>query len=150
MGVTIDHAGITVGDLDRAIAFYRDGIGLQVQMVFERDDETIAKVVGMPGARLRIAFMRAGDETTRLELLQYLDPRGQPLDFRSNQPGSGHVCFRVDDVAAAAERLRAAGATLISDGPVELLQGPNAGARVMYLRDPEGAAVEIFQPPSGA
>jgi catechol 2,3-dioxygenase-like lactoylglutathione lyase family enzyme len=150
MGVAIHHAGITVGDLDRAIAFYRDGIGLQVQMVFERDDETIANVVGMPGARLRIAFMRAGDEATRLELLQYLDPRGQPLHFRSNQPGSGHVCFRVDDVVAAAERLRAAGATFISDEPVELLQGPNAGARVMYLRDPDGAAVEIFQPPSGA
>ena len=150
MGLAIHHAGIAVSDLDRAIAFYRDGIGLKVQMVFERDDETIAKVVGMPGARLRIAFMRAGDETTRLELLQYLDPRGQPLSFRSNQPGSGHVCFQVDDVIAVAERLRASGATFISDAPVELLQGPNTGARVMYLRDPDGAAVEIFQPPSGA
>jgi catechol 2,3-dioxygenase-like lactoylglutathione lyase family enzyme len=150
MGLAVHHAGITVSDLDRAIAFYRDGIGLEVQMVFERDDETIARVVGMPGARLRIAFMRAGDESTRVELLQYLDPSGQPLSFRSNQPGSGHVCFQVDDVVAVVERLRAAGATFISDAPVELLQGPNAGARAMYLRDPDGAAVELFQPLSGA
>jgi len=150
MSLAVHHAGVTVSDLDRAIAFYRDGVGLEVQMVFERNDETIGRVVGMPGARLRIAFMRAGDETTRVELLQYLDPRGQPISFRSNQPGSGHVCFRVDDAVAVAERLRTLGATFISDAPVELLQGPNAGARAMYLRDPDGAAVELFQPPSGA
>ena len=142
----IHHAGITVSDLERSVAFYRDLLGLEVLMVFERTTEDIGRIVGYPGARLRIAFLQVPGDSARLELLQYVAPEGTPLKPETNQPGAGHVCFEVDDVRALHERLVAAGTHARASAPVEITQGPNRGVVALYYRDPDGYTVELFQP----
>lgn len=142
----INHAGITVADLERSIVFYRDLLGLSLLDVFERTTEDIGAVVGYPGARLRIAMLRVPGDDVRLELLQYLEPPGVPTHPETRDPGTGHVCFAVDDIHALHGRLAQAGFPARSARPVELTHGPHRGVIALYLRDPDGYTVELFQP----
>jgi catechol 2,3-dioxygenase-like lactoylglutathione lyase family enzyme len=142
----INHAGITVADLDRSLAFYRDLLGLEVQAVFDRTGEDISRILGYPDAYLRIAMLHIPGGSVRLELLQYVRPSGAPQVHETYTPGVGHVCFTVDDVQGWYERLNAAGVECRSDGPVEIVRGPHRGVFAMYLRDPDGYTVELFQP----
>ena len=147
MALGIDHAGITVSDLDRSIAFYRDVLGLEVLVVFERSSADIGRVVGYPDARLRIGFLRAPGDSARLELLQYLTPTGTPQSYETRNPGTGHVCFRVTDIHAVYRQVVAAGLEVRSDGPVEITEGPNRGLLALYFRDPDGYTIELHQAP---
>jgi catechol 2,3-dioxygenase-like lactoylglutathione lyase family enzyme len=140
---------VTVADLDRALAFYRDVLGLEVFVVAERSDATIGQIVGYPGARLKLAFCGVPGDTARVELLEYLEPRGEPAGGETSRPGSGHVCFRVDNIEALYARIVEAGYVPRSTAPVTITEGPNAGARAFYVRDPDGSTVELFQPPPG-
>ncbi|MGE3268502.1 MAG: VOC family protein [Chloroflexota bacterium] len=145
----VHHAGVTVSDLDRSLGFYRDVLGLEVIVVAERTDATIGQIVGYPGARIKLAFCGVPGDTARVELLQYLDPTGAPGDGETFRPASGHVCFRVDDIQAMHEKITAAGYAPRSTTPVEILEGPNTGAKAFYVRDPDGYTVELFQLPPG-
>lgn len=145
----VHHAGVTVTNLDRALAFYRDVLGLEVFVQMERTDPTIGEIVGYPGARLKIAFCGVPGDSARVELLEYVAPTGEPLRPETSQPGSGHVCFRVDEIDALHRRLVTAGFPPRSAAPVTITEGANAGARAFYVRDPDGYTVELFQPPPG-
>jgi catechol 2,3-dioxygenase-like lactoylglutathione lyase family enzyme len=138
------HTGFTVSNMERSLAFYRDLLGMEVLAEFV-PAEYFQRVVGFPGARARIAFLRAPNDAHRLELLEYESPRGEPTPRETNRPGNGHICFYVDDIVAMHRRLSAAGVTFVSD-PIQITAGPNQGARAVYLRDPDGFTVELFQP----
>jgi len=144
------HAGITVASLERSIAFYRDLLGLELMFTMVRDTLDIGDIVGYPGARIRIAFVRVPGDDVAVELLEYVEPRGSARDPETRHPGTGHVCFDVDDIQAHYDRLAAAGVQMRSGGPVELTQGVNKGAFAMYVRDPDGYTVELRQPPPTA
>jgi hypothetical protein len=83
-----------------------------------------------------------------LELLDYEAP-----DKRNNpetaNPGNIHLCLAVEDASAAWKHAVACSARPVSrEGPVEVDGGPNAGARVTYLRIHDGITLELFQPPA--
>jgi catechol 2,3-dioxygenase-like lactoylglutathione lyase family enzyme len=80
-----------------------------------------------------------------LELLQYVSHPGAPTPRETNRPGNGHLCFKVSDIHGACQELRQRGVTLLSD-PVEITAGVHAGSFGVYLRDPDGFTVELFQP----
>jgi lactoylglutathione lyase len=145
----VHHAGVTVANLDRALAFYRDVLGLEVFVVAERTDATIGQIVGYPGARIKLAFCGVPGDSARVELLEYLEPRGESGGGDTFRPGTGHVCFRVSDIEALYARISEAGYAPRSTAPVTINEGPNAGARAFYVRDPDGYTVELFQPPPG-
>jgi catechol 2,3-dioxygenase-like lactoylglutathione lyase family enzyme len=145
----VHHAGVTVSNLDRALAFYRDVLGLEVFFTAERGDDTIGEIVGYPGAKIKLAFCGVPGDSARIELLEYLEPRGDGADGETFRPASGHVCFVVDDIEALYRRIVDASFTPRSTAPVTIAEGPNAGARAFYVRDPDGYTVELFQPPPG-
>jgi catechol 2,3-dioxygenase-like lactoylglutathione lyase family enzyme len=82
-----------------------------------------------------------------IELFQYLAPSGRVADVESKNVGAAHLCFIVDDLDALYARLRAEGVDSFVSPPVEVDTGINAGGRALYLRDPDGIRVELFQPP---
>jgi lactoylglutathione lyase len=143
----VHHAGVTVANLDRSLAFYRDVLGLEVFAVAERRNETIGAIVGYPGAAIKLAFVGVPGDSARVELLEYMEPRGDGPDGETFRPATGHVCFRVDDIDDLYVQIADAGYTPRSPGPVSITEGPNAGARAFYVRDPDGYTVELFQPP---
>lgn len=145
----IYHTGLTVSDIERSIAFYRDVLGLQLYRRQTGTAPYLGTVTGFPGVRLEIALLRTPDGGGMLELLQYVSHPAEATDRATNRPGNVHVCFRVADIHAAAADLRRRGVPLVSD-PVEITAGVHRGAYALYLRDPDGITLELFQPAPAA
>jgi len=105
MKVTLDHVGIAVGALDAALAFYRDVLGLELDVPED-----------VPSQRVRAHFIAVGEST--LELLEATTEDSPIAKFVAKSgPGLHHVCLRVDDINAALAELKARGVRVIDETP---------------------------------
>ena len=138
-----NHTSFTVGDLDRMIAFFVDGLGFRLLSRGPRDDALIARMTGIAGASLEIAFVEAAGQ--RIELISYFGPPDRTVvRSRLCDSGSAHVGFDVDDADAAVAMARRYGFELAGE-IINIDAGPNRGRRVCYVRDAEGITVEFLQ-----
>jgi len=131
MNLSIHHIAIAVHDLEAALAFYRDALGLEVT---ERRE--------VPEEGVEIAFLPAGEG--EIELLQPLNEASSVAQFLEKRgEGLHHVCLAVDDVGAAMERLRAAGARLLSDEPRVNVHG----TRYVFVhpKSAHGVLLELYE-----
>jgi lactoylglutathione lyase len=144
---SVYHVGFTVTDIERSIEFYRDVLGMSLYRRQQGTAPYLSTITGFEGVRLEIALLKAPDGGGMLELLQYVSHPAPPTERETNRPGNGHLCFRVADIHAACAELRQRGVRLISE-PVEITAGVHQGAYGVYLRDPDGFTVELFQPPA--
>lgn len=152
--VRADHVGVTVPDLDAAVAFYTDAFGAvelyrqgpfdaaEIPPTADGRDWTEAHV-DVPGARLRFAVLRLGEDFM-LELFEY----ERPDDAARNPPrncdaGGHHLALRVEDIDAACEFLRRRGVRLLER--IEIDEGPAAGLRANYVLDPWGNYIELVE-----
>ena len=143
----LHHTCYTVSDLDRSLAFYRDVLGCEVLAEQEKERGYLAAIVGYPDAHVRMAHLRAPGSDHVIELFEYLTPRGERADVEPRNVGASHLCFLVDDLPALYEELRGRGVESFVSPPVEVDTGINRGGYALYLTDPDGIAVELFQPP---
>jgi methylmalonyl-CoA/ethylmalonyl-CoA epimerase len=132
---SIDHIGVAVEDLEAAIAIHRDTYGMPLV-----HRETISE------QGVEAALLDVGD--SHVELLAPLGadtPVGKFLAKRG--PGLHHVAYRVDDVAAALDDLRAAGLRLIDEEPRTGIRG----SQVAFLHPSSsgGVLTELVQPAAG-
>ena len=141
--------GFTVSDMDRSIAFYTSVLDFEELSDDEVAGEAYERLEGVFGVRMRVVRLRLGDE--RLQLTEYLAPRGRPApaDSRSNDRWFQHVAIIVSDMDSAYARLRRNKVEHASTGPQLLPRTiPNAaGIRACYFRDPDGHPLEILQFP---
>jgi len=137
---TIHHVAVSVRDVDRQVAFYRDVLGFEVEWDMDhRSGEALDRVVGLQDVDLRIVMLKGYG--LRLELLQYHRPRGrEPAPVRQCDPGLVHFAISVSDIQGVYERLCAAGVSF--NCPPQNLR---PGVWATYFRDPEGVTVEIIQ-----
>jgi catechol 2,3-dioxygenase-like lactoylglutathione lyase family enzyme len=140
------HTSFTVANLDRSLEFFRDWLGLEVVFTREVSDAYFSRIVGIPGCRVKAALLRLPGGAHHIELFEYLSPSGHPHQPRPCDPGSSHLSFLVDDLPALHARLCTQGVAFVSE-PVRIEAGPNAGGYGVYLRDPNGILIELFQPP---
>jgi catechol 2,3-dioxygenase-like lactoylglutathione lyase family enzyme len=145
MITSTNHTSFTVSNLDRSIAFYRDLLGFELTSLAERDPAFSAKITGVPGAHLRVAYVRAPGHS--IELIQYLSPPGIKLDLRTSNIGCAHIAFNVDGLRKMYSELKAKGVHFKSE-PLEVFAGPNKGAVAVYLTDPDGITLEFIQSPT--
>lgn len=143
----IQHTGFTVTDLERSVAFYRDALGFEVFAEAERQGGYFAAIVGYPDTHVRMALVRPRGSGHHLELFQYVSPEPRTVDLEPRLVGATHVCLIVDDLPALYERLLSAGVDTFFTPPVEVDTGINKGGFALYLRDPDGIILELFQPP---
>jgi catechol 2,3-dioxygenase-like lactoylglutathione lyase family enzyme len=148
---SVDSVGITVNDLDRAVAFYSNVLGFERLSEAEVTGEKYERLYGVFGLRLRTATLRLGDE--RVELMEFLVPRGRPIpaDSKSNDGWFQHVAIIVSDMDRAYRHLRQHKVRHASSGP-QLLPAwnPNAGGiEAFYFRDPDGNHLEVLRFPAG-
>jgi methylmalonyl-CoA epimerase len=105
MKAVLDHIGIAVANLDDALRFYRDALGLEIEAPEEVASQRVrAHFVPVGGAALEL--LEATADTS--PIAKYLAKRG---------PGIHHITLRVDDIRAALDRLKAHGVRLIDDVP---------------------------------
>ena len=101
----LDHVGIAVGELEQALAFYRDALGLTVEAPEDVASQRVrAHFVPAGGSALELLEATSGDSP----IARFLERRG---------PGLHHLTLRVDDIAATLERLKAHGVRLIDEHP---------------------------------
>lgn len=145
----IHHLGMTVSDIERSIHFYRDTLGMTLVGRRECVEEGyVAQQTGYDGVQLSVASFRIRpDSPNSLEVVQYLNHTGEPVDTSTNRPGGTHLCILVDDLVTAYEQLKSQGVRFKS-APVEITAGPNRGGKVIYFFDPDNYVLEMFEPPT--
>jgi methylmalonyl-CoA epimerase len=131
MKATLDHIGIAVANLEEALRFYRDALGLEIETPEE-----------VPSQRVRAHFIPAGDSA--LELLEATDEESPIAKYIARRgPGLHHITLRVDDIVGALARLKSRGVRLIDDTP-----RPGAhGSLVAFIHpsSAHGVLVELKQ-----
>jgi catechol 2,3-dioxygenase-like lactoylglutathione lyase family enzyme len=131
--VRLHHAGISVPDLDRALKWYCDALGLKPGFRFE------VRPAGLRGA------FAVGDDGSGIELLEQAG--ATPGASRPDPPaanaihGYNHVCFEVDDLDVVYTRLVEGGAT----GVWAPRDSPEPGVRMAFVTDPDGNLIELVQ-----
>jgi catechol 2,3-dioxygenase-like lactoylglutathione lyase family enzyme len=142
----LHHASRTVGDMDRALAFYRDLIGLRVVADEELSGEAIERTTQVAGARIRCVELGSPGPQPRalVELLQYRAPDGAAIHLRLCDLGAHHLCFEVADIELAHQRLVQAGIDFTCP-PQRIAGGFFAGQQCAYCTDFEGLVVELWQ-----
>jgi catechol 2,3-dioxygenase-like lactoylglutathione lyase family enzyme len=140
------HTGITVSDVERSVAFYRDVLGFEVVRSIECRGPIFEKVTGVRGADMLIADVRAPDGHL-IELLQYRSPVGTKSESRPCDPGSLHIAFLVEDIESVIVQVRRAGVIPVSPSIPVFPPGRSEGLRAIYTRDPDGVVIEFIQQP---
>lgn len=129
----LNHVAIAVPDLDAASRLYRDSLGAQV-----------SEQVPQPAHGVTVVFVAL--DNSKIELLHPLGENSPIQGFLDRNPAGGihHLCFEVEDILAARDKLRASGARVLGDGE------PKIGAHdkpVLFLhpKDFTGALIELEQ-----
>jgi catechol 2,3-dioxygenase-like lactoylglutathione lyase family enzyme len=91
------HTGFIVQDLEKAVDFYTNVLGLRVAMRMERQGAFIDQVLGFNGAHIKGAFVDLG-QGHQLELIQYLNPASGPGGINRNDLGASHLAFYVENI----------------------------------------------------
>ena len=143
--IAADHTGITVADLERSLAFWQGVLGFELSHRPHHTGDLASEVTGVPGAEISIAVLKGYGH--KIELLEYIAPADRRrVNIRPCDVGSLHVAFTVDDLDAVLSAIAASGWRAVGK-PQTLESGPNAGKRVVYVRDPDGTTIEFMQPP---
>jgi catechol 2,3-dioxygenase-like lactoylglutathione lyase family enzyme len=144
--IAADHTGITVGNLERSLAFWRDVLGLELSHTAHQTGELAREITGVTGSEIKLAVLKTPGGH-KIELLEYLAPPDRKhSDVRPCDVGHVHVALLVDDLDAVLDRIAASG-WKAAGKPQTLKMGPNAGKCVVYVRDPDGTTIEFMQPP---
>ena len=129
----LNHVAIVVPDLEAASAIYRDTLGAQVSEPLELTEHGVITVfVELPN--------------TKIELLHPLGIDSPIARFLQNNPSGGmhHICYEVEDIAAAATKLRESGARVLGDGKPKL-GAHNKPVLFLHPKDFCGTLIELEQ-----
>jgi methylmalonyl-CoA epimerase len=130
----IHHVAVVVRDLEASLTFYRDTLGLDLEVVED-----------IVGDRVRIAFLPVGE--SKIELVSPTDDTtGVARFLASKGEGFHHVCLEVADLAAELTRLGIDGVELIDSAPRRGAEGPVA---FLHPRSCHGVLVELIEAPGG-
>ena len=141
----LSHTAICVRDLDVSVAFY-EKLGLHKFFEFTHDDPIAGAVVGVETRKVRMAFMRLGNNPLEpfLDIVQFVDPptQGEPYPTLNNV-GICRVAFAVQDIDQVYERLKEMEVDFVT--PLQRLTTPNGDPLAMVcFKDPDGSFLEII------
>lgn len=140
-----DHVGLSVPDLEAAVAFFVDCFGAQVLFQMGRSANPgsmgAQRLGADEGAHFALAMLSLGGG--RVELLQWWSARGEDPIPAAGSPGGSHIALEVADVGEALVRLaRVEGVSILSE-PVTFTEGPTPGLTNAFALTPWGALLEI-------
>lgn len=139
-----EHFSFTVGNIEAAIHFFRDLLGLSTTPVAEVDSRHVRQIVGMREAVLKISLVLIPDGT-RIELIEYVRPEGRKVDSKPCNPGVAHIAFLVDDIQQAYEELTSKGVRFVNT-PVWAPGNDGKGEwGVSYIKGPDDITIELIE-----
>jgi len=126
----VNHVAIVVADIEQALGFWRDGLGLALDHIEE-----------VPSQKATVAFLPVGDSEVEL-VRPSSEDSGAGKFLAERGGGMHHLCFEVDDIAAKLEELRVKGVRLINETPLEL---PGRKMAFIHPKSTGGVLVELYQ-----
>jgi len=143
--IGVVHSGVTVSNLEKSVPFYRDVLELEL-IKEEPVRATRGEKLGVPGAVIKIAVFAIPNSDATLELIQYLEPEspntyGEPV----NSLGQVHIAFRVADIEAKITHMKKYDVTFVSENYEVITDGPLAGWKWIYFKDPDGVNMELIE-----
>jgi catechol 2,3-dioxygenase-like lactoylglutathione lyase family enzyme len=137
-----------VPDLDQALRFYRDLLGLTVTLRWQHDPAILTALTGYPEAAGEAATLAAPDGT-EVEIASFSHPVGRPrVEKRWEDAGLSFITLTCDDLDAVVARLRAAGTRFVGD-VVDYVMDDGLLVKVVYCFAPEGTTITLIQMPPG-
>lgn len=135
------HIGLVVEDLDETVRFLTLlGFDCGAPSVFSGD--WIGRIIGLEDVTVEVVMVRGPDGSDVFEVVRFHAPPAEAQEPvpPANRPGLRHVAFRVDDVRAVVERVRAAGWDTVGE-----VVDYGSSYRLCYVRGPEGLIVELAE-----
>jgi catechol 2,3-dioxygenase-like lactoylglutathione lyase family enzyme len=135
-------------NLEKTVAFYRDGLGLDVQGQPANADANPAlrNMFGLPDAQLRWLIGRPGGMRTGVEMVEVSKADGKPIERRVQDSGAFTLIAIVRDLDAAFVRLKQQGAPVVTRGGAPIPVPAGSKSRAVIVKDPDGHFVELYQP----
>ncbi len=126
----INHVAVVVADIDAALAFWQDALGLELHHVED-----------VPSQKATVAFLPVGDSEVEL-VKPTTDDSGVAKFLAERGGGMHHLCFEVDDIAAKLAEMKAKGVRLINETPIEL---PGRKMAFIHPKSTGGVLVELYE-----
>ncbi|HWS70207.1 MAG TPA: VOC family protein [Steroidobacteraceae bacterium] len=151
----VDHASLTVRNMDSAVRFYTEVLGAKVLYQMGPFDareiprqpngsDWTAAHINVPDARLKITML-ALDNDAKLELFEYARPGSARETPPSNSDiGAAHLCLEVSDIKQAVNHLTSHGCQAMA-GPITVQDGPCPASHSWYVKDPFGNQLELVE-----
>ena len=138
------HTGFVVKDLDEAVNFYANVLGMRVAGRMERQGEYANQLLAFPDTHIKGAFMDKG-EGHQLELIQYINPTSGPGGTNRNDLGAAHLAFFVEDIDRFYNETKQRG--LRFNNPPALLNDEQGrlSRKALYAQDPDGNWLEFVE-----
>ena len=133
----LDHVGVSVKNIEKAISFYSDVVGMK--KVLDREFASpLDRIIGIEGARARIVHMKLGDSV--IELFDYKHPKGREPRVDQNQSDYGliHIGLAVENFEETYQDLKTRGVIFLGE-PVEI----RPGVFVAYFQGAENEICEM-------
>ncbi len=126
----INHVAVVVADIDQALSFWQDALGLQLHHVED-----------VPSQKAVVAFLPVGDSEVEL-VKPTTDDSGLAKFLAEKGGGMHHLCIEVDDIDAKMAELKAKGVRLINETAQEL---PGRKMAFVHPKSTGGVLVELYQ-----
>lgn len=128
--IKINHVAVAVNEIEPALAFWRDALGLEMQ-----------RVEDVPSQKSTVAFLPVGD--SEIELVKPTEAStGLAKFLQEKGPGIHHLCVQVDDIQAMLAQLKEKGVRLINDNPQVL---PGRKMAFIHPKSTGGVLVELYE-----
>jgi lactoylglutathione lyase len=145
----IGHIGVCVSDLERALRFWRDGLGFEVLREWAFRGSSWRRVLEIEGELDLHSRIIRRDHMT-LELMWFQKPGHRTPSGRlpMNQVGYTHLAVWVDDIEAEAQRIVEYGGTVV-ESTRTVFDHPNLRGKWLICADPDGTRIELVEYPDG-
>jgi catechol 2,3-dioxygenase-like lactoylglutathione lyase family enzyme len=145
----VHHFSFSVMNLDRTIEFYTNVLGLPLQSRSRNKYDTLGTAlfgkkwgINQPRADLEMAVINIGG--TRVEFIEYRDPKVRAYHKNPSVAGSAHLAFKVDNIEEMRKKLEKAGVEFHSPNQ-SFLEAGKIEWKWCYFRDPDGIILELVE-----
>ena len=144
MITSVEHFSFTVSNMEQSLSFFSDLLGLEASAIMEVDNPEVQTIIGMPGARLRVALVKLPGGNP-IELIEYLQPLGRAQDLATSNPGIAHIAFEVSGLETMYQDLIGKGVQFVNP-PVWAPGNDGKGSwGVCYLKGPDQITIELIE-----
>ncbi len=141
----LTHSGFAVSSLETALDFFKEKLEIEEIRSQLSDQEYLSKVTGFPGACLKIGFVRKKGDIFPLEVIEYINPKGEPTRSGFGIIGTQHRCYEVSNLDKLYYRLKDQGVRFVSE-PQQLVDGFWPDSRGVFFFGPDNTIFEFLEP----